>query len=89
MYYYKANSHVTSSGSRKRTLGTSPVVQWLRLCPSNAGVAGSIPGRGTKTVWPKKKKKKKKNVVRLKASAPPPLHGTTPLTSVQSHSCFP
>ena len=30
------------------TLGTSLVVKWLRLHTSNAGAAGSIPGRGTK-----------------------------------------
>ena len=28
--------------------GTSLVVQWLRLCASDAGGTGSIPGRGTK-----------------------------------------
>ena len=28
--------------------GTSLVVKWLRLCASNAGDAGSIPGQGTK-----------------------------------------
>ena len=28
--------------------GTSLAVQWLRLCPSNAGGKGSIPGQGTK-----------------------------------------
>ena len=28
--------------------GISLMVQWLRLCASNAGVAGSISGRGTK-----------------------------------------
>ena len=27
--------------------GTSPTVQWLRVCAPNAGCAGSIPGRGT------------------------------------------
>ena len=27
--------------------GTSLVVQWLRLCPSNAGAAGLTPGQGT------------------------------------------
>jgi len=41
--------------------GTSLVVQWLRLCISNAKGAGLIPGCGTKepighSVWPKKKK---------------------------------
>ena len=28
--------------------GTSLAVQWFRLCTSNAGGTGSIPGRGTK-----------------------------------------
>ena len=42
--------------------GTSPVVQWLRLCTSNAGGVGSIPGQGTKIPHavqrvPKNKKK--------------------------------
>ena len=27
---------------------TSLVIQWLRLCASNAGVLGSIPGQGTR-----------------------------------------
>ena len=36
------------------TSETSPVVQWLRLCASNAGDTGSIPGDETKiprVVW--------------------------------------
>ena len=42
------------------------MVQWLGLCPSNAGGVGSIPGQGTKiphVLWcsQKMKKKKKKN----------------------------
>ena len=32
----------------KIIVGTSLAVQWLRLRASNAGVAGSIPGQGTK-----------------------------------------
>ena len=32
------------------TEGTSLAVQWLRLRASNAGGAGLIPGRGTKTL---------------------------------------
>ena len=32
-----------------RNLGTSLVVQWLRLYTSNAGDPGSIPDQGTKT----------------------------------------
>ena len=38
-------------------MGTSLTVQWLRLCVSNAGAVGSIPGWGTKiphAVRPKK-----------------------------------
>ena len=31
-----------------KTLGTSLVVQWLRLCSSTSGDVGLIPGRGTK-----------------------------------------
>ena len=33
----------------KNHSGTSLVVQWLRLCPPNAGSPGSIPGRGTRS----------------------------------------
>ena len=47
--------------SQKYLGGTSPAVQWLRLCASTKGAADSIPGRGTKiphAAWPKKKKKK-------------------------------
>ena len=45
--------------------GTSLAVQWLRLCPANAGGAGSIPGWGAKipaclSAWPEDLKKKKK-----------------------------
>ena len=32
----------------KSCVGTSLVVQWLRLCTCNAGGTGSIPDRGTK-----------------------------------------
>ena len=42
--------------------GTSLVIQWLRLCASNAGAMGLIPGRGAKishAVWPKNKQTKK------------------------------
>ena len=48
----------------KTPVGTSLVVQWLQLCPSNAGGTGSIPGQGTKIphneMWQKKKKKERK-----------------------------
>ena len=32
----------------REQVGTSPVVQWLRIQTSEAEVAGSIPGQGTK-----------------------------------------
>ena len=34
---------------KKKTGGTSLVVQWLRLCAPNAGGLGSIPGQGTRS----------------------------------------
>ena len=33
-------------------IGTSLVVQWLRLCPPNAGGLGAIPGEGTRSHIP-------------------------------------
>ena len=39
--------------------GISLTVQWLRICTSNAGDVGSIPGQRTKIPDAKKKKKKK------------------------------
>ena len=33
----------------KNSLGTFPVVQWLRLCTPNAGGPGSIPGQGIRS----------------------------------------
>ena len=40
-------------------IGTSLVVQWLRLCASTAGGMGSIPGKGSSTCHSHKRKKKK------------------------------
>ena len=43
-------------------LGTSLLVQWLRLCTPNSGGTGLIPGRGTKiphSMWFSQKKKKR------------------------------
>ena len=56
--------------------GTSLVVQWLRLCASNAGDMGSIPGQGTKIphacrARKKKKKDKPKNRIMLLCSYAP------------------
>ena len=39
----------------KEMLGTSLVVQWLRLCPLNAGVLRSIRGWGTGSRMPQLK----------------------------------
>ena len=36
--------------SKGSTLGTSLVVQWLRLCAPNAGGPGLIPGQGTRSL---------------------------------------
>ena len=43
-----------------------PVAQWLRLCASNTGDLGSIPGEGTKSphaLWCGKKLREKKNLL--------------------------
>ena len=48
-----------SFNSQESTVGTSLVVQWLRVHSSNARGVGSIPGGGTKILhaaWPKQKK---------------------------------
>ena len=45
------------------------MVQWLRLCTSSAGDAGSNPGRGTKiphAVWHSQKKKKTLVISKIK-----------------------
>ena len=51
---------------KKKCAGTSLVIQWLRLTPYTAGVAGLIPGQGTKiphATWCVKKKKSNKKKV--------------------------
>ena len=42
---------VPRTPEKQQQLQASLVVQWLGLSASNAGVAGSIPGWGTKTLW--------------------------------------
>ena len=37
------------AGLKMSKLGTSPVVQWLRLRTPSAGRPGSIPGQGTRS----------------------------------------
>ena len=49
------------SNQIQHVLNTS-LAKWLRLCASNAGGIGSMPGQGTEILhatWPKRKKKKK------------------------------
>ena len=41
-------SNVLIKGRQETSIGTSLVVQWLRLCASNAGGMALIPGQGTK-----------------------------------------
>ena len=53
----------------KDFLGTSLVVQGLRLCTSNVGGTGSVPGRGTKiphAMWHSQKKIKTKQTNKTK-----------------------
>ena len=53
---------------KQKSLGTSLVVQWLRLHPSNAGNVGSIPGRETKiphATWHVQKKEKDSQVIHV------------------------
>ena len=37
---------------KNQAIGTSLVVQWVRLCAPNEGGLGSIPGRGTRSHMP-------------------------------------
>ena len=46
--HIKKQRHYFANKCHVSFLGTSMVVQWLRRHVSNAGEAGSIPGRGTK-----------------------------------------
>ena len=57
-----ATKHHHHQNKFKMVSGTSLAVQWLRLCISNEGDMGSVPGWGTKipqAVRHGKKKKKK------------------------------
>ena len=44
----QARSRARKSNQREGLVGTSLAFQWLRLCASTAGGAGSIPGQGSK-----------------------------------------
>ena len=46
------NSNPALSFRKYTLLGTSLVVQWLRLCAPNAGDQGSIPDQGTRAHEP-------------------------------------
>ena len=60
----KTKTKVIETNKTKIAKGNSSQMQWLGFHASNAGCAGSFPGRGIKakvptccTAWPKKKKK--------------------------------
>ena len=63
---------------RYRNSGTSLAIQWSRLCLSNAGGPGFIPGPGTKISHAGQHglKKKKKKASPLKTEASPMSLGT-------------
>ena len=48
--YYVFDEEMKIKAFKNYDLGTSLVVQWLRLHIPNAGGPGSIPGQGTKTL---------------------------------------
>ena len=55
----KENHRNGFKGVQERMSGTSLAIQWLKICSSNAGYVGSIPG-GTKVpyaVWCGQKRK--------------------------------
>ena len=57
----KEEKHLILTKMKRNNLGTTLAVQWLRLCTSTAGGAGSNPSRVTEiphAVRPKKKKRK-------------------------------
>ena len=50
---------------KKVVIGTSMVIQWLRLCASTAGGVGSIPGQGPEillAMWRENKTKQQGNL---------------------------
>ena len=61
---YQRHTEWKNPVPKDHILGTSLVVQWLRLCTSTAGGTGSIPGWGSSScfeVQPKKKKNIKRS----------------------------
>ena len=61
-------------------LETSLVVQWLRICSSNAGDPGSIPGQRTKSCMPQLRPGTVKNILKIK-------HGILNLLCLVFHLC--
>ena len=47
--------HIIKMKDKNQMIGTSLVVQQLRLCAPNAGGRGSIPGQGTRSYVPQLK----------------------------------
>ena len=46
---------VQLSGMNKKLVGTSLVVQWLRVCTPNAEGPGSVTGQGTRSHMPQQR----------------------------------
>ena len=59
---------------------TSLVVQWLRICSSNAGDPGSIPGQRTKSCMPQLRPSAVKKILKIK-------HGILDLFCLVFHLC--
>ena len=48
-------TEILEIGFKYSLLGTSLVAQWLKLCASNSGGPGSIPGQGTRSLIPQQR----------------------------------
>ena len=49
MFTFLSQHLIYKQSKKNQDIGTSLVVQWLRLCAPNARDLGSIPGRGTRS----------------------------------------
>ena len=54
-YKFETERPEVGLGQEFSPVGTSLMVQWLRLCAPNAGGLGSIPGQGTRSHMPQLK----------------------------------
>ena len=54
-------TYTAEPGHQKYNMGTSLVIQWLRLCAPDAGGLGLIPGQGTRSHIPQLRPSTNKN----------------------------